>query len=124
MSGAFTVEDLARAVRAQSQSIGASAAGTATVYRAIASMESAGFVTRVGSRDAHVLYAHCTLPSHHHHVVCDGCGRVASAPCPLESLDLSAPHDNGFTITRHEVTMYGLCHDCGHRENHDEKEHA
>lgn len=116
MHGAFTVQELTGAVRTASGQRGTRGAGAATVYRAVASMEASGFLTRVGARDGHALYAHCAHLSHHHHVVCDGCGRVASAPCPLDSLDLTSPERDGFVITRHEVTLYGLCPECGDKK--------
>lgn len=104
-TGAFTVDALAAAVRARDAAAGA----TATVYRAVAAMESAGYIERVGTRGGAALFVRCDAESHHHHVVCDGCGRIAHADCPLPSPS-NAP--DGFTVTRHEVTLYGLCPDC------------
>ncbi len=106
--GAFTVEELAMCVRETDPS----ASATATVYRAVAAMEKSGHLARVGARGGHVLYARCDSPhDHHHHVVCDGCGRIAPARCPLVSTEIAAD-TSGFTITRHEVTLYGLCPAC------------
>lgn len=106
--GAFTVEELSMRVRETDPS----AAATATVYRAVAAMEKTGHLARVGTRGGHALYARCASPhDHHHHVVCDGCGRIAPARCPLVSTE-AAVETSGFTITRHEVTLYGLCPDC------------
>jgi len=107
-TGAFTVDELARAARSANPAAGA----TATVYRSVAAMEEAGFLERVGERDGAALYAHCDTPAHHHHIVCDGCGRTAHAPCPLEPEVAAPPRTDGFVITRHEVTLYGLCPEC------------
>jgi Fur family ferric uptake transcriptional regulator len=104
---AFTVEDLAALVRDTDASGGA----TATVYRAVASMEAAGYVERVGTRAGSALYARCGTRSHHHHIVCDGCGRVAHAECPV-AVDSPSPRSDGFVVTRHEVTLYGWCPAC------------
>lgn len=109
MPGAFTIEELAEKVRAADGSAGS----VATVYRAVAAMEDSGFVTRVGSKAGSALYARCGVEGHHHHIVCDGCGRVAAADCPLPKQTAAA---QGFTITRHEVTLYGLCPDCARSE--------
>lgn len=105
---AFTVDELVAEVRSTDEAAGAQA----TVYRAVAAMEDTGFLERVGERGGSTLYAHCETSAHHHHVVCDACGRVAAAPCPLavDESRFKAPH--GFTVTRHEVTLYGLCPDC------------
>lgn len=104
-SGAFTVDELAERVR----QVLPAAGSIATAYRAVAAMESSGYVTRVGSRAGAALYARCGAEGHHHHVVCDGCGRIAPAECPLPR-DLITP--DGFRVTRHDVTLYGLCPAC------------
>jgi Fe2+ or Zn2+ uptake regulation protein len=107
MRGAFTVEELAAAVHA----LDAKASATATVYRAVSAMEAAGHLERVGVRHGCALYASCADSGHHHHVVCDGCGRTAAAPCPLGG----TPAADGFVVTRHEVTLYGLCRECAEK---------
>lgn len=112
MAGAFTVEDLAAVVRASDPSAGA----TATIYRAVAAMEQSGYLKRVGARDGAALFAHCSISTHHHHIVCDRCGRMVPAECPVgPEMDAEALR-SGFTLTRHEVTLYGLCPDCSARE--------
>jgi len=103
--GAFTVEELSSAVREQDR-----AASVATVYRAVAALAEQGWLERVGERHGSVLFARCAAGEHHHHhVVCDGCGRVEAAECPVAS---PASTVSGFVITRHEVTLYGLCPEC------------
>lgn len=105
MRGAFSVEELTERVRSEHSA----AVGTATVYRAVAAMETTGFIERVGTRRGQVLYARCGADDHHHHVVCEGCGRMAVAECPV---DTAAVAPVGFLVTRHEVTLYGLCPTC------------
>jgi Fur family transcriptional regulator, ferric uptake regulator len=113
LAGAFTIDDLARAV-----SGGAQAAGTATVYRAVAAMEASGWVERVGEREGHALYVHCTDGHrHHHHAVCEGCGTVRSTSCPLDRIAENSADLDGFVVTRHEVTLYGLCPSCAHERS-------
>ena len=106
--GAFTVDDLVESLVRTG-----SAVGTATVYRAVAAMEACGHVERVGSRGDASLYLRCGESHHHHHVVCDSCGRVAEAPCPLTLPTMRS--SDGFVVTRHEVALYGLCPDCAQR---------
>lgn len=105
IEGAFTVEQLALKVRRTAPRLGA----TATVYRAVAAMLEAGSVEKVGVREGHALYALCSASTHHHHIVCDGCGRTAHTECPVH---IATTRDDGFVVTRHEVTLYGLCADC------------
>lgn len=103
-ASAFSADDLWAAVRRDAPGI-----GLATVYRAVAAMEAAGFIEAVGSRGAAALYVHCAAEGHHHHVVCTGCGAVADAEC---SVDASASCAGGFAITGHALTLYGLCPRC------------
>jgi Fur family transcriptional regulator, ferric uptake regulator len=107
MPGAFTVEELAERTRATD-----SAAGVATVYRSVAAMLASGWLERVGERNGSALFARCHAGSHHHHhVVCDRCGRIEATDCPVV-LERGASATGGFVITRHEVTLYGLCPSC------------
>lgn len=101
---AFTADDLLAAVREKTPGV-----GTATVYRAVTAMEAAAFVEPVGMRGAARLYVHCSHQGHHHHVVCTGCGAVAEAECEVGT---SASCAEGFTITSHDLTLYGLCPRC------------
>ncbi|MDA3936184.1 MAG: transcriptional repressor [Actinomycetota bacterium] len=107
MPGAFTIDDLVRALGVSSVPVGA-----ATVYRAVASMAESGWLQRVGERNNGALYVRCTGGAHHHHLVCTGCGRVARTSCPLDDSASSWAEESGFTITHHDVTLYGLCSQC------------
>jgi Fe2+ or Zn2+ uptake regulation protein len=54
------------------------------------------------------------LRGHHHHFVCEGCGRIEDfRRCPLEGAGLGAG------VRRHHLELFGLCHDCAARtEDH------
>ena len=108
LGSAFTVDDLVEVARQQSPGI-----GVATVYRAVAAMESTGALERVGSRAGSALYVRCTREGHHHHLICTSCGKVTHTACPLlrAESDAASNHD-GFVVTSHEITLYGLCGDC------------
>lgn len=108
MAGAFTVEELEAVVSASGPP-----AGMATVYRAVAAMVASGFLERVGERDGSALLARCHAGTHHHHhIVCDQCGRIEATECPVVAPRGSAA--GAFIVTRHEVTLYGLCPECAH----------
>lgn len=107
-TGAFTVDELTNQVRALDSRAGA----TATVYRAVAAMQEAGYLERVGERGGSALYARCSHTDHHHHIVCDSCGSTTPAECPLGPELVNTANSAGFTITRHSVTLYGLCPNC------------
>ena len=112
-AGAFTAEELHRALAASAPGI-----GLATVYRALSAMQDAGSVTPVGQRDGSTLLARCGRDGHHHHLVCTSCGRVIAIDCPLGGPLAGREVGDGHMITRHEITLYGLCADCrAHEED-------
>jgi len=107
LHGAFTVEELHAAVLRTEANV-----GIATVYRAVAAMSAAGSLAPVGYRDGSALYALCTGGAHHHHLVCTDCGTVVGVACPIDRSLERAASDAGYTVTGHEVTLYGLCGTC------------
>jgi Fur family ferric uptake transcriptional regulator len=107
MPGAFTAEELHRTVSPRSATI-----GLATVYRALAAMHAAGAVATVGERSGSALLARCNRGDHHHHLVCTSCGSVVGVDCPLGEAALQAATREGHLVTRHEITLYGLCAGC------------
>ncbi|MBS3957102.1 MAG: transcriptional repressor [Clostridiales bacterium] len=104
---AFTVEDLAAHLRRRG-----SGAGLATVYRAVAALVDAGTIARVGERGGSALWVHCAVPGHHHHLVCTECGRVAHSTCELGETTAAAATAAGFSITGHDLTLWGVCAEC------------
>ena len=108
MPGAFTVEELHVSAGEIVPGL-----GVATTYRAVAAMAGCGTLAVVGEREGRTLYVWCAKDEHHHHVICTGCGRVTGIDCPLPGGDaLSAACDAGFTVTRHDLTLYGVCDVC------------
>lgn len=108
MHGAFTVEELCEEARVQAPGLGA-----ATAYRAVAALTGCGTLAVIGERDGRALYVWCANGEHHHHVICTGCGRVAGVDCPLPEGDaIASATDAGFTVTRHDLTLYGVCDVC------------
>ncbi|RYH16147.1 MAG: transcriptional repressor [Alcaligenaceae bacterium] len=83
--------------------------GLATVYRNIKALVEDGSVQVVnlpGESPRYESAAH----DHHHHFQCTVCSRVFDVhECPGDLRNL-AP--KGFTVERHELTLYGRCADC------------
>lgn len=107
MPGAFTAEDLHGRVSEAVPGI-----GLATIYRALAAMQASGAVTNVGDRQGSALLARCDRHDHHHHLVCTACGSVVGIDCPLGHEALASAEREGHLVTRHEITLYGLCAGC------------
>jgi Fur family ferric uptake transcriptional regulator len=114
-SGAFTVEELSVSVRRYDPGV-----STATVYRSVAAMAASGYLTRVGERDGATLWARCGQAHHHHHLVCTSCGATAHTACPVDASALAAATPEGFTVTSHDVRLYGLCASCAGRPGGNE----
>lgn len=107
MPGAFTAEELHGRVSVASPRI-----GLATVYRALAAMQASGAIANVGDRQGSALLARCDRHDHHHHLVCTACGSVVGIDCPLGEEALASAARAGHLVTRHEITLYGLCAGC------------
>ncbi len=106
-SGAFTASELAEGLASAGNGV-----GLATIYRALSAMEESGYVVRVGARGEAALFARCGRDGHHHHAVCTGCGAVEHVECHLDQTVGAAATGNGFTITDHEMTIFGVCKTC------------
>ncbi|MEC5162056.1 MULTISPECIES: Fur family transcriptional regulator [unclassified Janthinobacterium] len=86
------------------------AVGIATVYRNIKLLVDEGAIQVVALPGDSPRYE-STGHRHHHHFQCGVCKRVFDVDgCPGNMTGL-AP--KGFTVERHELTLYGQCADCG-----------
>ncbi len=85
------------------------ALGLATVYRNLKALVDAGtiqVVTLPGEVPRYEMAQH----GHHHHFRCDVCQKVFDVhQCPGDLAGLAPP---GFTVDRHEITLYGRCSEC------------
>ena len=85
------------------------AMGMATVYRNVKLLIDAGeiaVVTLPGESPRYEAAQH----AHHHHFQCDLCRRVFDVhACPGDLTNLAPP---GFTVSHHELTLYGECGEC------------
>lgn len=88
--------------------------GMASVYRALESLDALGLVQRIDLGDGVARYE----PSHaggdhHHHLVCDGCGKVEPfEDAGLESAIERVADGRGYVVAAHEVVLHGACEDC------------
>ena len=82
-----------------------------TVFRAVAVFEREGLVDRVDLGDGLARYeSHGT---HHEHVRCDRCGRVAEVPgCAIETVGREIEASTGYRLSGHRLVFTGLCPDC------------
>jgi Fur family ferric uptake transcriptional regulator len=88
--------------------------GVASVYRALELLTTLGLVQRVDVGSGTSRFEP-VLPEgdHHHHVVCDDCGRVDPFVNPgLEQAIEEAAGGIGYDVAGHEVILHGVCSDC------------
>ncbi len=89
-----------------------------SAYRNLGELVDAAVVRRVDSGDDHARFElHESLTGHHHHLVCDACGRIDDFDVPDEFeqrvadlADLAA--ERGFRVDAHRFDMVGRCADC------------
>ncbi|CDN87953.1 Fur family transcriptional regulator [Hydrogenophaga intermedia] len=91
---------------------GAPGLGIATVYRQIKALQDAQLIQPVLLPGENPRYELSGL-HHHHHFQCTQCQRVFDIHACPGDLDRIAPP--GFSVERHELTLYGLCDECGAR---------
>jgi Fur family ferric uptake transcriptional regulator len=91
--------------------------GRATVYRALEQLEGLGQIQRVDVKgDAAGFERVDPSGHHHHHIVCEQCGRVvAFEDDGLEQAILALTKRRDFNVSSHEVTLRGECANCGAR---------
>ena len=103
-----TAHEIFHALRRRRSSI-----GLATVYRVLEQLAQLGLVQRLEFADA--ARYEPVLPSgeHHHHLVCDACGKVEPfSDAPLERALDRLGGIRGYELGAHDVVLRGACGDC------------
>jgi Fur family ferric uptake transcriptional regulator len=88
--------------------------GIASVYRVLDLLGEQGLVQRVDVGAGTARYEP-VLPSgeHHHHLVCDDCGKVEAFEDPgLEQAIHRLEGRTGYSVAAHDVVLRGACGDC------------
>ena len=83
-----------------------------TVYRTLELAKELGLVTETDFGDGRVRY-HCAGKGHHHHLVCEKCGRIIdieeSFLGPLWETILDK---HNFTVKMKHLAFFGVCEKC------------
>ena len=103
---AFDIED---ALRAADRTV-----GRASIYRILDQLVELQLVTRVETGQGVVRYeAARGEHEHHHHLVCDHCGRlVPFADEELEQTISAVSRRVPFEVSDHEIVLHGACGSC------------
>jgi len=102
----WDAEELARALADSGNSI-----GIATVYRSLSALDEAGLINRIefGGRKRYER----ADKKHHDHLVCTSCGLIEEFVEPeIELLQEKASTSRSFTMTGHQLMIFGLCKQC------------
>ena len=107
----LSAQEIHDAVRARGGRV-----GIASVYRALDGMDALGLVQRIDLGDGVARFepAHAG-GDHHHHLVCDDCGKVEPfEDARLESAIALVADGRGYAVAAHDVVLRGACEDCRH----------
>ena len=105
----LTAQDIFDRLRAEGRQV-----GIASIYRVLDLLTDKGLLQRidVGAGTARFEPAHAS-GEHHHHLVCDTCGRVeAFADEELERALHKVEGRTGYSIAGHDVVLRGACRNC------------
>jgi Fur family ferric uptake transcriptional regulator len=86
--------------------------GLATVYRTLQGLVDAGQVDVFRRDSGEAVFRLCN-PVHHHHLMCERCGRVEEIDaCEVEPWASEVAARRGFTISSHQADIIGRCPTC------------
>jgi Fur family ferric uptake transcriptional regulator len=88
--------------------------GIASVYRVLEQLSEQGLVQRIDLGAGIARYEPALASGeHHHHLVCDDCGKVEAFADPeLEAVIHKVERKTGYSVAAHDVVLRGACRDC------------
>jgi Fur family ferric uptake transcriptional regulator len=88
--------------------------GIASVYRTLEHLSREGYVQRIDIGAGTTRFEPIQADGdHHHHLVCDDCGKVeAFADDELERALRRVERRTGYSVAGHDVVLRGACDDC------------
>jgi Fur family ferric uptake transcriptional regulator len=91
--------------------------GIATVYRTLALLEEAGFVTSISFGKQGKKYE-LGLKAHHDHLICTKCGKIVEFfDKAIERRQEAIAKSSGFEMTDHSLKIFGICPQCRQSSN-------
>jgi Fur family ferric uptake transcriptional regulator len=106
----LTAQEIFDQLRAEGRQV-----GIASVYRVLDLLSEKGLVQRIDFGAGTARYEPVLASGeHHHHLVCEGCGKVeAFADEELEAALHKVEGKTGYSVAGHDVVLRGACGDCG-----------
>lgn len=105
--GHLDVDDIARRVRGQLNSV-----STQAVYDVLNALASAGLARRIEPAGSPARFE-ARVGDNHHHMVCRDCGVIVDVDCAVGAAPCLEPSDtHGFQLDEAEITFWGRCQSC------------
>jgi len=82
-----------------------------TVYRILTNFLDLGIVNKVQLNEKEARFE-LADSNHHHHLVCDECGKIEDIQLPEEILLKEVKKRSHFIIKSHSLEFYGTCRHC------------
>ena len=109
--GPFTAADLLADARRRRIDI-----GRATVFRALDAFSDLNVVERLDLPNGDHAYVGCD-PAHHHHVVCERCGRTTEIDDGgIRDIVRAIERRTGYRVDSHRLELFGRCPACAAAE--------
>ena len=105
-----SAKELHRLLRDSGQRI-----GLATVYRQLGSLHMSGSLDCIEHGGIRLYRVCLAQRRHHHHLVCEHCGRTVEISPPDDGWLKAVAAEHGFTVSSHTLEVYGLCSSCRDR---------
>lgn len=87
-------------------------ANISTVYRTLELMKKLGLLTEIDIGDGCIRY-HLLEKGHHHHLICNNCGKIFNLPESLFlELQSRIKRDYKFNANLRHMAIFGVCSDC------------
>ncbi len=111
----LTAQEIFDRLRAEDRPV-----GLASIYRALDQLSKDGFLQKIELGAGITRYEPIHSDgSHHHHLVCDSCGKVeAFADEQLERALHEVEAQTGYSVAGHDVVLRGACRDCSPGTTH------
>lgn len=89
-----------------------------TVYRALELFVEKGIVDKFALKEGMCSYK-LKGEEHKHLLKCNVCQKEVQVPCPMRQIEEIVQNETGFTLTKHNLVMTGVCEECS---KHTKKE--
>ncbi|MFP4177693.1 MAG: Fur family transcriptional regulator [Acholeplasmataceae bacterium] len=81
-----------------------------TVYRTLDAFFASGLISK--STLNNTTYYYLNQKEHHHYMICLRCHRMFEIDCHIHYIEDQIRKQHDFSITHHDLTIYGYCSSC------------